>query len=80
MQGVRQQRRLPVEMLMAGVFECSLAASELLSGIRVPRFSSAARWGYYKSCRKTGEFAHAIGAYLLDPDRSVCRAVIGAFS
>ena len=77
-QGVRQQRRLPVEMLMAGVFECNLAAGELLSGIRVPRLSSAARWGYYKSCRKTGEFAHAIGAYLHDPDRSVCRAVIGA--
>jgi aerobic carbon-monoxide dehydrogenase medium subunit len=77
-QGLREERHLPVETLMAGVFECNLAAGELLSGIRVPRFSSAARWGYYKSCRKTGEFAHAIGAYFHDPDRSVCRAVIGA--
>jgi carbon-monoxide dehydrogenase medium subunit len=76
--GVREERRIPVEALMAGVFECNLATDELLSGIRIPRFSSAARWGYYKSCRKTGEFAHAIGAYLYDPDRSVCRAVIGA--
>lgn len=74
----RRERRLPVEALMAGVFECNLAAGELLSGIRVPRLSSTARWGYYKSCRKTGEFAHAIGAYLYDRDRSVCRAVIGA--
>jgi carbon-monoxide dehydrogenase medium subunit len=74
----RRERRLPVETLMAGVFECNLAPGELLSGIRVPRLSSAARWGYYKSCRKTGEFAHAIGSYLCDPDRSVCRAVIGA--
>jgi carbon-monoxide dehydrogenase medium subunit len=77
-QGAREQRRMPVEMLMAGVFECNLAPGELVSAIRVPRFSSAARWGYYKSCRKAGEFAHAIGAYLHDPDRSVCRAVIGA--
>jgi aerobic carbon-monoxide dehydrogenase medium subunit len=76
--GSRRERRLPVEALMAGVFECNLAAGELLSGIRVPRLSPAARWGYYKSCRKTGEFAHAIGAYLYDPDRSVCRAVLGA--
>ena len=74
----RRERRLPVETLMAGVFECNLAPGELLSGIRVPRLSSSARWGYYKSCRKTGEFAHAIGGYLCDPDRSVCRAVIGA--
>jgi carbon-monoxide dehydrogenase medium subunit len=74
----RRERRLPVETLMVGVFECNLAPGELLSGIRVPRLSSAARWGYYKSCRKTGEFAHAIGSYLCDPDRSVCRAVIGA--
>ena len=77
-QGTRQQRRFPVENLMTGVFECSLTAGELLSGIRIPRLSPAARWGYYKSCRKTGEFAHAIGAYLHDPDRSVSRAVIGA--
>jgi carbon-monoxide dehydrogenase medium subunit len=77
-QGVRAERRVPVEALMAGVFECNLAAGELLSGIRIPRLSSAARWGYYKSCRKTGEFAHAIGAYLYDPERAVCRAVIGA--
>ena len=37
-----------------------------------------ARWGHYKFCRKPGEFAEAIGAVLLDPDRGVCRAVIGA--
>ncbi len=64
--------------LMTGVFECSLAGGELLTGIEVPRLSSGARWGYYKHCRKTGELAHAIGAYLHDPDRSLCRAVIGA--
>ena len=44
----------------------------------IPRLSSAARRGYYKYCRKTGELAQAIGAYLFDPDRLVCRAVIGA--
>jgi len=77
-QGKQGQRRNPVETLMTGVFECSLAADELLSGVRVPRLSRAARWGYYKYCRKAGELAQAIGAYLYDPDRAVCRAVIGA--
>ena len=49
---------------MTGVFECSLAAGELLTGVAIPRLSRPARWGYYKHCRKTGELAQAIGAYL----------------
>lgn len=76
--GAQQERRVPIEGFMAGVFETDLASGELVSGIQIPRLSSAARWGYYKTCRKTGEFAHAIGVYLEDPERSVCRAVIGA--
>ena len=76
--GAQQERRVPIEGFMAGVFETNLAGGELLSGIQIPRLSGAARWGYYKICRKTGEFAHAIGVYLQDPARSVCRAVIGA--
>jgi carbon-monoxide dehydrogenase medium subunit len=77
-QGAQRQRRIPVEDLMTGVLESSLGDGELLSGARVPRLSRDARWGYYKYCRKTGELAQAIGAYLYDPDRAVCRAVIGA--
>lgn len=77
-QGARQQRRIPVETLMTGVFECSLESGELLCGVQIRRLSPSARWGYYKHCRKTGELAHAIGAYLYDSDRAVCRAVIGA--
>ena len=71
-------RTIPVEDLMVGVFEVVLGPSDLLEAIRIPRLSASARWGYYKVCRKTGEFAHAIGAVLDDPDRGVCRAVIGA--
>ncbi len=73
-----QKRRVAVENLMTGVFECSLSQDEVLTGIEVPRLSPSARWGFFKHCRKTGELAHAIGAYLHDPARSVCRAVIGA--
>jgi carbon-monoxide dehydrogenase medium subunit len=72
------ERRVPVETLMTGVFESDLAHDELLSAVRIGRLSSTARWGYYKYCRKTGELAQAMAAYLYDPDRSVCRAVIGA--
>ncbi len=76
--GPKRERRVPVEALMTGVFECDLAGGDILAGIDVRRVSRSARWGYYKHCRKTGEFAHAIGAFLHDPEPSVCRAVIGA--
>jgi carbon-monoxide dehydrogenase medium subunit len=76
--GPAGQRRLPVEQFMAGVFEPALESDELLEAIRVPRLSPSRRWGYYKFCRKVGDFADAIGAVLFDPERAVCRAVIGA--
>jgi aerobic carbon-monoxide dehydrogenase medium subunit len=72
------RRTVPIEEFVLGVFETSLLPGELVEGVTVPRLSAQARWGFYKACRKTGEFAHAIGAVLFDPARSVCRAVIGA--
>jgi aerobic carbon-monoxide dehydrogenase medium subunit len=72
------ERTLAVEDYMLGALEADLRPGEMLVHIKVPKVSNSARWGYYKSCRKTGEFAHAIGCFLHDPDRGVSRAVIGA--
>ena len=63
---------------MTGAFSTLLAENEILVGLRIPKLSAAARWGHYKFCRKPGEFAEALGAVLVDPDRNICRAVIGA--
>ena len=76
--GARGERRISIDQLMVGVFECSLTPGELLTAVEIPKVSAGARWGYYKHCRKTGELAGAIGAYFYDPDRSICRAVLGA--
>jgi carbon-monoxide dehydrogenase medium subunit len=76
--GPHGARRLAVEEFITGAFENALAPGELLRGIRVPRLSSDARWGYNKLCRKAGEFALAIGAVLDDRERDRFRAVIGA--
>lgn len=78
LRGVAGNRTIPVEDYMLGALEADLRTGEMLVSIAVPKMSLSARWGYYKSCRKTGEFAHAIGAFLVDPDRNVSRAVIGA--
>jgi carbon-monoxide dehydrogenase medium subunit len=76
--GPNGARTLPVEAYMLGALEADLRTGELLVSVKVPRLGRSARWGYHKLCRKTGEFAHAIGAFVADPDRDVCRAVIGA--
>lgn len=71
-------RRLPVDQFVTGAYENALGPAEMLEAICVPRVSARGRAGYYKVCRKTGEFALAIGAVLNDPDRGQFRAVIGA--
>ncbi len=74
----RHIRRVPAEQLVTGAFEVALEPGELLQAIRIPRPSRGAGCGYYKVCRKTGEFALASAAVLLDRDRDRFRAVIGA--
>jgi aerobic carbon-monoxide dehydrogenase medium subunit len=76
--GARGSRTLAVEDYVTGALETMLGTDELLEAVRVPAQSASAQWGYYKVCRKTGEYAHAIGAILLDRPRDVFRAVIGA--
>ena len=78
LRGPNGVRTIPVEDYMLGALEADLRPGELLVSVKAPRLSRSARWGYHKICRKTGEFAHAIGAFVVDPERGVCRAVIGA--
>jgi len=71
-------RTLAIDDYIIGALETSLATGELLEAVRIPRLSKTARWAYVKKCRKTGEFAHAIGAILIDPSAATARVVIGA--
>ena len=74
------RREVPVESFVTGIFTTALAADELLVAIRIPKRSPRARYGYWKFCRKAGEFAQAIGAALHDPQRNESRAAIGALA
>ncbi|MDR6658456.1 carbon-monoxide dehydrogenase medium subunit [Tardiphaga robiniae] len=71
-------RRVAMKDFLLGALESVLQPGEMLEAVRVPAMSRSARWGYVKSCRKTGEFAHAIGAVLIDPEAGRARVVIGA--
>ena len=55
-----------------------LRPDELIRAIRIRKLSDRARWGVEKITQKAGEFAHAIGGVLHDPERNLFRAVIGA--
>jgi aerobic carbon-monoxide dehydrogenase medium subunit len=78
--GPKGRREVPVESFITGIFTTALAPEELLVAIRIPKRSPRARYGYWKFCRKAGEFAQAIGAALHDPERNESRAVMGAIA
>ncbi len=69
-------RMLRLQDFITGAFRTALALGEILQAVRVPRPSSAVRWGFYKACRKPGDFAYAMAAVLIDGQ--TIRAVIGA--
>lgn len=77
-EGVAGAREIAMESFVSGAFASAIAEDEILVAVRIPKLSSGARWGYYKFCRKPGEFAEALAAVLVDAERRLCRAVIGA--
>jgi aerobic carbon-monoxide dehydrogenase medium subunit len=71
-------RTVALEEFIVGALESALRPGEIVETIHIPVRPASAHWGYVKSCRKTGEFAHAIGAVLIDPSAATARIVIGA--
>ena len=76
--GPEGSRKLALADFQQGAFTTALANDEIIESITIPKPSAAARWGYYKFCRKPGEFSEATGAVLIDPEREVRRVVVGA--
>jgi len=71
-------RELKADTFMTAAFTTQLRDDEIVESIRVPKLGPGARWGYYKFCRKTGEFPEAAAAFLLDPQRRIARLFAGA--
>jgi carbon-monoxide dehydrogenase medium subunit len=76
--GPSGRRSLKCTAFATGVFETELAAYEIIEGVRIPKLSPDARWGYVKLCRKSGEFASALAVAVTDRGRGFSRAVLGA--
>ena len=71
-------RVVPMTSFTRAAYTTALDPSEIVTHVEIPRYAARARLGFFKLCRKVGEFAHAIGAVLIDPDKRFCRVVVGA--
>ena len=63
--GPRGQRTLKSDGYFLGLYETQLAADEILTHIRIPIPAAGSGWSYQKLKRKTGDFATAAAAVLL---------------
>lgn len=71
-------RRIDAAEFVRGPYVTVLDDEEILTSVTVPKLSDSVRWGFYKVCRKTGEYAASLGVAVLDPGRRVFRIVLGA--
>src|SRR5258706_5303098 len=80
LRGRAGERRVPADGVMTAAFTTGLRDDEIVEAVLVPKLSGAARFGYFKFCRKTGEFPEASAAVVLDPERRLARLFVGALS
>ena len=73
-----QTRMVNMPEFMIGAYTTELGAGELIAAVHVPKMSPGTRWGYYKFCRKTGEFAEASCSAFFDPSTQTARIAVGA--
>lgn len=74
--GPRGQRRIKADRFMSGPFVTALVETDIIIAIHVPRPGPAIRSGYFKLCRKAGEFPIASAAVVVDDGKG--RVFLGA--
>jgi carbon-monoxide dehydrogenase medium subunit len=79
-QGKGGSRNVPADDFMLAAFQTRLADGEIIVAIDVPKLSPAARYGYFKFCRKPGEFPEASAAAVFDPEAKVARLFLGVLA
>jgi len=71
-------RRVPMHQFMQAAYTTVVEPDEMVLALRIPLSIAQAGWGYYKVCRKIGDFAEASCAVVVDDNRGVSRVAIGA--
>jgi carbon-monoxide dehydrogenase medium subunit len=73
-------RDIPAADFFLGAYTTALPEEAILTALRIPQLTRAARFGFYKVCRKTGEFATSLAIAVSDPERGVARVALGGTS
>ena len=71
-------RLINMQDFMLAAYTTILGEGEAITALHLPLLSTQARWGYYKFCRKTGEFAEASCAAYFEPVSATAQIVVGA--
>jgi carbon-monoxide dehydrogenase medium subunit len=71
------ERDVPADEFMVGPLMTVLGEREMVVSVRIPALAPSARTGFYKFCRKQGEFAHALAVVVFDELAKVIRVVLG---
>ena len=69
--------RMPAQDYMQGAYTTGLREDELIAAVHVPEAGRRRALGYYKFCRKTGEFAEASCAAWFDAASKTARIAVG---
>jgi aerobic carbon-monoxide dehydrogenase medium subunit len=73
------EQRVAADSFMLAAFITVLKQDEIVTAIEIPKRGREIRYGYFKFCRKTGDFPESSAAVVVDPGRSG-RIFIGALS
>ena len=71
-------RLIEMQDFMLAAYTTMLGEGDVITALHLPLMSTQARWGYYKFCRKTGEFAEASCAAYFEPATATAQIVVGA--
>jgi carbon-monoxide dehydrogenase medium subunit len=71
-------RLIEMQDFMLAAYTTMLGEGDVITALHLPLVSTQARWGYYKFCRKTGEFAEASCAAYFEPATATAQIVVGA--
>lgn len=80
LRGAAGERSIPAARLITAAFTTEIGEEEIVTAVIVPKLSPSARFGYFKFCRKTGEFPDASAMVVIDPERDVTQVYLGALS
>lgn len=78
LQSPRGVRNIAMKDFMHAAYTTALESDEAILSVRVPKATTESRWGYYKFCRKPGEFAEASAAIWWRDAQSTPSIVLGA--